>query len=443
MNRNDYFQISTNRLPFVLLVQLVLLVGTVNGQVNRWGPEQGRFYGINLLDTTISNIYPIGSGIVWAFDENSLFVVTASHLVTSSNNLVVERSRVLSYESSLGKIKSVHHFDNHDLALLEIECSSCHLDYEHQISEPSISMGLHIFPSDLYVLGCPDGACEARAEKVNRVGFESGIEEGIFRLRSPFIRPGVSGGMVVDGTGRMVGMVFDRIGVLLSVYDIDYLAYVVEPKFRNIPNIRFLHPDQSSLPFFVEIAGSGLPLYYRNNNGTPFPPFFEVASGMLFGRSEFLFYAGWRTLNGSTNFPAWFDAQAYYGYRNYGVGINRYFFRFSTLKHSRKIAIGAGFKLGSMVSDVLLPAHEQVVDVGSGEYVDSVTFATTTFSTSLRSFGLVLKTISTFSVNFVASLTYNSAKLPYRAIIYPDRSIEVKELRRPFVQLNLGIRLGN
>lgn len=149
----------------------------------------------------------LGAGIIFGRGQNSLFVVTANHVVRRG--------------SAVARDIKVQLRDNPGLALDARPTSHFDAAADVAVLEVSLQKSKQVDPCSLFMFQLSDGQELKRGDKVYGVGNPQGFAWGMsaapevvallepdrILFQSSFLSPGHSGGALLDDSGRMVGMI--------------------------------------------------------------------------------------------------------------------------------------------------------------------------------------------------------------------------------------------
>lgn len=141
------------------------------------------------------------AGTVLGERNDTLYVVTSHHHVENAASVGV---RVTPQGPLLpASLRSEH--PSLDLAVLAVTGHGSDASWRLPSRIRRVSPGVR--PGEaVFAIGCPDGVCWAPPERAQL----SGHRDSIVQFRSYFIKPGLSGGPLVDADGAMMGIIFVR-----------------------------------------------------------------------------------------------------------------------------------------------------------------------------------------------------------------------------------------
>ena len=203
------------------------------------------------------------AAIFFGYRGDTLFAVTASHVVRPDPACVVREIRVVSAQPFTYSRATVADSDaSHDVAVLRI------------VPDPTRGLiqslrwirGAPLPLSSVYLIGCPSGGECWEAPLEVRIRTRLTIRDSVtFTVQSPLIEDGYSGGPAVSGGGEIVGMTLDYSGQNARILMWTWLkAWLLDGGYPvNLPPRSVDALGRKLL--VVEIAAT--PIAARNANG--------------------------------------------------------------------------------------------------------------------------------------------------------------------------------
>jgi len=226
---------------------------------------------------------PIGSGLVIGYTSTEIWYAVPTHLINAlSGPYVLEGPNNKIHVSPDAPLRAL--YSDRNIQIYRILCLDCRTfailkTKDFLIHNYHSRNSLNLFNSAFYAIGCPDGICFGTFEPVQFV--TDNETESLFR--SPFVRPGYSGGLIVDEIGQIAGMVISQNGVHISTLKIDEVLRIADsigsPEVAD--DLKFLGRRNmvNNRKPFTDISASLFPLFTFYKHLIPGVPNASVALG--------------------------------------------------------------------------------------------------------------------------------------------------------------------